>query len=121
MQLFYSNEISDGQIILSDQEAIHCAKVLRKSVGDQLNILDGAGRRYTAIITDLKKAKVTLSDVLLVEESQDDRVKPSIAVGLLKNGTRMEWLIEKAVEIGVNEITFLNLSLIHISEPTRPY
>ena len=108
VQLFYSNDISDDQIILNDQEAIHCAKVLRKSVGDQLNILDGAGRRYTAIITDLKKAKVTLSEVILVEESQDDRTKPSIAVGLLKNGTRMEWLIEKAVEIGVNEITLLN-------------
>lgn len=108
MQLFYSNDISDDQILLKDQEAIHCAKVLRKSVGDQLNILDGVGKRYTGIITELKKTKVTLSDVLLVEEAEYDRAKPSIAVGLLKNGTRMEWLVEKAVEIGVHKITLLN-------------
>jgi 16S rRNA (uracil1498-N3)-methyltransferase len=108
VQLFFSQDISDNEIILRDQEAIHCAKVLRKSVSDQLNILDGLGRRYTGVIIELKKAKVTLSNILLVEESKDDRAKPSIAVGLLKNSTRMEWLIEKAVEIGVNEITLMN-------------
>jgi len=108
VQLFYSYEISDDQIILNDQEAIHCAKVLRKSVGDQLNVLDGAGKRFTGVIADIKKSKVSLTDIELVEESRGDRAKPAIAVGLLKNSTRMEWLIEKAVEIGVREITLLN-------------
>ncbi len=108
MQLFYSYEISDDQIVLNDQEAIHCAKVLRKSVGDQLNVLDGAGKRFTGVIADIKKSKVSLRDIELVEESRGDRAKPAIAVGLLKNSTRMEWLIEKAVEIGVREITLLN-------------
>jgi len=108
VQLFYSYEISDDQIILNDQEAIHCAKVLRKSVGDQLNVLDGAGKRFTGVIADIKKSKVSLTDIELVEESRGDKAKPAIAVGLLKNSTRMEWLIEKAVEIGVREITLLN-------------
>jgi len=108
VQLFYSYEISDDQIVLNDQEAIHCAKVLRKSVGDQLNVLDGAGKRFTGVIADIKKSKVSLRDIELVEESRGDRAKPAIAVGLLKNSTRMEWLIEKAVEIGVREITLLN-------------
>ena len=108
MQLFYSYEISDDQIILNDQEAIHCAKVLRKSVGDQLNVLNGAGKRFTGVIADIKKSKVSLTDIELVEESKVDYAKPAIAVGLLKNNTRMEWLIEKAVEIGVREITLLN-------------
>ena len=108
MQLFYSYEISDDQIILNDQEAIHCAKVLRKSVGDQLNVLDGAGKRFTGVIADIKKSKVSLTDIELVEESKVGHAKPAIAVGLLKNNTRMEWLIEKAVEIGVREITLLS-------------
>ena len=108
MQLFYSYEISDDQIILNDQEAIHCAKVLRKSVGDQLNVLNGAGKRFTGVIADIKKSKVSLTDIELVEESKVGHAKPAIAVGLLKNNTRMEWLIEKAVEIGVREITLLN-------------
>ena len=108
MQLFYSYEISDDQIILNDQEAIHCGKVLRKSVGDQLNVLDGAGKRFTGVIADIKKSKVSLTDIELVEESKVDYAKPAIAVGLLKNNTRMEWLIEKAVEIGVREITLLS-------------
>ena len=108
MQLFYSYEISDDQIILNDQEAIHCAKVLRKSVGDQLNVLNGAGKRFTGVIADIKKSKVSLTDIELVEESKVGHAKPAIAVGLLKNSTRMEWLIEKAVEIGVREITLLN-------------
>jgi len=108
VQLFYSKEISDDQIVLNDQEAIHCAKVLRKSIGDQLNVLDGLGRRYTGVISDIKKNKVSLADIMLVEESKNYNAKPALAVGLLKNSTRMEWLIEKAVEIGVREITLLN-------------
>ena len=107
MQLFYSNQISQDEIILIDQEAIHCAKVLRKSIGDQLNILDGAGTMYTGVIAQIKKKEVILEEIIKAQELNPDRAKPALAVGLLKNSTRMEWLIEKAVEIGVREITLL--------------
>ena len=107
MQLFYSQHIGDNEISLTDQEAIHCSKVLRRKIGDRLNVLDGIGTRYSATISQINKKVVLLNEIAIEEQDLTPLVLPSISVGVLKNNTRMEWLIEKSIEIGVAEITLL--------------
>ncbi len=108
MQLFYSQHIEGSKIYLSDQEAQHCAKVLRNKVGDVINVLDGQGTRYRGVISSSKKSEVIISDSTIVEQQTSRPTLPTLTVGLLKNNTRLEWMIEKAVEIGVARITLVN-------------
>ncbi len=107
MQLFYTQHIEEHQIRLTEQEAIHCSKVLRKKVGDRLNILDGIGTRYSGTINNISKKEVILEEISIEEQLLTPSALPSLSVGVLKNNARMEWLVEKAIEIGVAEINLL--------------
>ena len=87
------------------EESTHFLKSLRGRSGDILNITDGCGRLYSAS-AQVEKSSVVLLDLTLIEETVEDNL-PSLAVGLLKHTDRVEWLVEKAVEIGVKEIVWL--------------
>ena len=106
MNIFYSNNInkSNKRIIILDQENSHLIKVLRKKTGDNVNITDGRGFLYNCSIIDSDKNK----SILEIEKSvefKNDSPKLNVAISLTKNKDRFEWFLEKATEIGVNEIT----------------
>ncbi len=50
MELFFSNNIKNNIIILDSIESKHCIKVLRKTIGDKINIVDGLGTLYKGIV-----------------------------------------------------------------------
>ncbi|TNE69279.1 16S rRNA (uracil(1498)-N(3))-methyltransferase [bacterium] len=106
-ELFYSTSISleSAQIVLEGQEAIHCAKVLRKKVGDTIWVCDGKYHQYKTRIRHISKNEVftEISDTLRFDANESDSY-PILVIGKLKNKERLEWLIEKAVELGVAEI-----------------
>ena len=104
MQLFYSENISGSYAIIEDQELIHCTKVLRKSMGDTIHLLDGKGKLYECILIEANKKSGKLEIVKVLKEENKDITLPSVAVGVIKNNARMEWLLEKATEIGVSTI-----------------
>ena len=109
MQLFYCRDItSTGFCTLDAEESRHAVRVLRLREGDELNVTDGKGNLYTChIVTADDRACV----VECVSNSSNQAIKQSnihLAVAPTKNPSRMEWLVEKAVEIGVGEITLLN-------------
>ena len=109
MQLFYCRDItSTGFCTLDAEESRHAVRVLRLREGDELNVTDGKGNLYTChIVTANDRACV----VECVSNSSNQAIKQSnihLAVAPTKNPSRMEWLVEKAVEIGVGEITLLN-------------
>ena len=108
MQLFYSEYINDnGYILLSDQEAKHCAQVLRKKVGDSIYVTDGKGNLYTASLTEVgKKNCLAKIETHTTQKSTDYYLH--IAIAPTKNIGRTEWFLEKAIEFGVHEITFLS-------------
>jgi len=89
--------------MLHDQEAQHCQKVLRHKVGDIINVIDGQGHLYKADIIAITKRSV---EAAITDKQYFDSPtnRPSIAFGLIKNTTRLEWLIEKITEIGVTTI-----------------
>lgn len=104
MELFYSNSISDNHIILDEAESRHCIKVLRHKKGDSVNVMDGMGRIYTGTIDQTGKDLVRI-EIDLYEEFEKQGAYLHICVALTKNSERYEWFLEKAAEIGVDEIT----------------
>lgn len=102
MHLFYTPDIQLKQ--LPDEEAGHCVRVLRLKEGDSIALTDGKGVFYCAAITSATSKKCTYE---IVETHPMERLwKPSIAVAVAptKNMERMEWLVEKMTELGVDDI-----------------
>ena len=108
MELFYSNNIKDDIIILDNIESRHCIKVLRKTKGDIINVVDGKGTLYEGIIEkdSLKECKIKISNSIKKYDKRDFYIH--LAISPIKNNSRIEWFIEKVVEIGVDEISFIN-------------
>lgn len=106
-QLFFQPNIQDGQHFLEQEESRHCVKVLRKKEGDEIHITDGKNYFYTAKIENADPKKCTFQ----ILDQQLGNVKDyyiHIALAPTKNLDRVEWFVEKCVEIGVDEISFMN-------------
>jgi len=107
VQLFYSTNIFDGRIELSKTESHHCLKVLRKSINDIVMVIDGVGNLYTTKLIDLNPKKTMLE----ITATQRDYGKREnylhIAITPTKSMDRLEWFIEKVVEIGIDEVTLI--------------
>ena len=108
MQLFYSKDISlSGFCTLDAEESRHAVRVLRMREGDIINLTDGRGNLYQCRILQANDR------ACIVEVAEQEFSIPKsqfsihLAVAPTKNPARMEWLVEKAVEIGVGEITLL--------------
>ena len=104
MQLFYL-ENPENEIILSAEESKHATKVLRKKEGDILNFTDGKGGLYKAEITLADSRKCRLEIVSSDQKEKQHNYHLHIAIAPTKNMDRYEWFLEKATEIGINEIT----------------
>ncbi len=107
MSLFYAPEIA-SRPELPEEESGHCVRVLRLREGDELLITDGKGWFYKTMLT---AAHPKHCGVDLLESWQQPPLwqgRIHIAVAPTKHMDRMEWLVEKLTEIGVDAITFLN-------------
>lgn len=105
MAIFYTPDI-DKHPFLSQEESGHCVRVLRLSVGDEITLCDGKGNFYKAIIADAN-AKRCAVEVQEVMPQENNAPKVYVAVAPTKNMDRMEWLVEKLTEMGVDGIYFL--------------
>ncbi|MEO0526277.1 MAG: 16S rRNA (uracil(1498)-N(3))-methyltransferase [Bacteroidota bacterium] len=106
MQLFYNPDLdhSFSQFIFSEEESKHIIKVLRKKEGDILHITNGKGYLFEAKIiqADVKKCKAQISATTKKHRKMHWF---HMVVAPTKMNERFEWFLEKATEIGVNEIT----------------
>jgi 16S rRNA (uracil1498-N3)-methyltransferase len=99
--------IQNNAAILNEDESLHCVKVLRHKVGDTIRVIDGKG---TIAIGKIEAAHAKQCAVSLLEK---EMVKPNrnynlhVAIAPTKNIERIEWFVEKAVEIGIDEISFI--------------
>ena len=107
MHLFYTPDITNDFYTLTEEESKHCTRVLRLNQGDTVHLVDGVGGLYTAIIQDANNKKCKLQVINKQIEYGKLPYYSHIAVAPTKNIDRIEWFVEKAVEIGVSEITFL--------------
>lgn len=103
MFLFFTDQIHNQTLILLGDEHQHCATVLRKKIGDQLFITDGKGQIFNAEITNIAKNQTECS-IMSVEVKAPHSPAIAIAIAPTKNASRIEWFVEKAMEIGINAI-----------------
>ena len=104
--LFYQPHIQDGVHTLDAEESRHCYKVLRRKVGDRIYVTDGKGSLYEAILTDTKPAASSFQ-IQTTQIAAPKKYRIHIAIAPTKSPDRIEWFVEKAVEIGVDEISFI--------------
>ena len=105
MHVFYTPDINSDEYLLNEEESKHCTKVLRLGVGTQVHLIDGRGGLYLAEITSETKKQVSLRVITATKEYQKRKHYLHIAVAPTKNIDRIEWFLEKATEVGIQEIT----------------
>jgi len=105
MQIFYCEDISGDKAVFSREESGHCLRVLRMRRGDTLTFTDGRGNLYDGVIAtdDPKGMSVTITSAK--SDPLPGKYRLHVAISPLKNEDRLEWFVEKAVEIGVDVIT----------------
>lgn len=105
---FYEENIlgSDGLFELSQETSHHCVRVLRMQKGDEILLTNGKGELFNAIFETAGK-KHSLVKIIDRQQFPPSGKKISIAISSIKNAGRMEWFLEKATEIGINDIRFL--------------
>lgn len=107
MQLFYTPEVKDSEFTLNEQESKHCIRVLRLREGSHIHLTNGNGTLFKAeiIIANPKACKLQIIDTF--QEFEKRSYYLHLAIAPTKNIDRLEWFLEKATEIGVDEITLL--------------
>lgn len=91
-----------AQAQLEEEESRHCAQVLRFTAGDAITVFDGCGRSASAILRDVRKNAVLLE---IGEVRHHPSPRPALVLAqAVPKGKTMEWIIEKAVELGVSRI-----------------
>ena len=104
MDLFFSNFKSNDKFIVIDEiDSKHITRSFRKNIGDIVKITNGTGYLCNAEIVEMgKKIKVKIKSI---EKFESSIYSVHIAISPLKNTSRFEWFVEKATELGVNQIT----------------
>jgi len=107
VQLFYNADISElsTSFTFDKTESRHIVRVLRKSESDTLQITNGRGQLFLAeiVLASDKKCQVHILKCVQKKKAWDYHLH--IAVAPTKLNDRMEWFLEKATEIGIDEIT----------------
>lgn len=105
MNMFLARVESDARVWLEGEEARHCFKVFRHQPGDEVLATDGMGHAYRASILSASADKVALHILETLPGYGEPPVHIHLAFSPLRLTDRQEWLIEKAVELGVSQIT----------------
>ena len=103
MQLFHGY-IKDDRFHLQDHEINHCVRVLRKQVGDTIHFITGNGPLYKGHIEFASKHLVSGNFELIEERFGHFNYDLTVAIAPTKQLDRMEWFVEKAVEMGITKI-----------------
>lgn len=108
MNIFYAppDHISDEKIQIKGEEAHHISRVLRYKIGQEIIVVDGIGHKYSGIIESIHKKqviiKITGKKTLVNPETLSQRLV--LGMGIIKNRQRLEFAVEKAIELGASEI-----------------
>ncbi len=103
LKRFFVDEIGNTAI-LSGEEFEHAKNVLRLGVGDEVVLLDNSGKEYTAVIASVEKRAMLLNVLGIKAGDKEAKVKVALLFGYLKNADKNEFIVQKAVELGVSEI-----------------
>lgn len=105
MHLFYLPEMTATNAALDRDESKHALKVLRLKTGGRVRLVNGKGGLYEAEIAGVVDNLCTFQILSEIEDSSLRPYRLHLAVAPTKNIDRFEWFLEKATEIGIDEIT----------------
>lgn len=100
--------LRDEVYTLNEEESKHCIRVLRLSIGAKIILIDGNGGWYEAIISDDNPKRCTVKITQSTPEFGKSKFDLHIAIAPTKNMDRLEWFTEKAIEVGIAEISIIN-------------
>lgn len=103
--LFFHPDLGKNEFVLEADESAHLVRVLRKKQGDRVEVTDGNGIIATVEVKDANAARC-LVEIVEKKHHAPDPFYIHIAVAPTKNIDRIAWFVEKAVEIGIHEISF---------------
>ena len=104
MYLFYTPDIETSHF-LSEEESVHCVRVLRYDRGDEILLTDGRGTTYHARIINPHPRHCEFEVLSQEKQEKTHNIYLHVAIAPTKNIERLEWMVEKCTEIGVDEIT----------------
>jgi 16S rRNA (uracil1498-N3)-methyltransferase len=105
MILFYSPAAAEGYSDLGEQESWHCTRVLRLGQGARVYLTDGRGNLFECVISVPDPKKCVVETVSVRREYMKRNNHLHIGIAPTKSMDRFEWFLEKATEIGIDEIT----------------
>lgn len=104
-RIYAQQALNTGAVIELDENASrHVAKVLRMQLGRELIVFNGEGGEYTAVINDIGKKRVTIELNAFIDADRQSPLEIHLGIGVSR-GERMEWVLQKATELGVTKIT----------------
>lgn len=109
MHLFYTPDIvpNKAEYTLSEEESKHCTRVLRLKEGDEVSLIDGKGHLYKGLLQEAHPKRARIKILSILPEFGKRNHYLHIAIAPTKNIDRLEWFLEKATEIGIDEISLL--------------
>lgn len=99
---------ADQQQELPSAEAMHAMRVLRLKSGDEMFLMDGVGNYYRAVVTIAATHNCYYDIVERMPQTPQWQGHIHLAIAPTKMLDRIEWLVEKATEVGVDEISFFH-------------
>ena len=103
LKRFFVDKIEDV-VELCGEEFEHAKNVLRLSAGDEVILLDNSGNEYTAVIASVEKKRMLLNVVRCEAGDREPNADVCLLFGYLKNADKNEFIVQKAVELGVKKI-----------------
>ena len=102
---FYEAPLTSNPTVysLSEETSKHCVQVLRMKAGDRIDLTNGIGQLFEATISIADKKSTTVQ-IDAQKSMPTSTQKITLGISLLKNAARLEWLLEKATEMGVHTI-----------------
>jgi 16S rRNA (uracil1498-N3)-methyltransferase len=104
MELFYAYEVSGGVCYLDAEESGHCVRVLRHRAGDPIDVIDGLGTLYHCLLVDDAPKGAQAQVLSTVPGFGGHPYHLTLGCCPTKNNDRFEWFVEKATELGVDDL-----------------
>ena len=106
-----------SSIILEEAPSRHISQVMRLHPGDKLNLFNGDGQQYNACLQSCSKQKVEAKILSAIEKDTESPINFTLALGISK-GERMDYALQKAVELGINRFTplFTERTVVKLKE-----
>lgn len=103
MPRFFTTQIVREKVSITGEDAAHLSKVLRAKPGEQIIVCDMAGTDYLCEISEISPSLVILSVLSSCPTVAEPKLRVRLFQGVPK-GDKMEWIIQKAVELGVSAV-----------------